>query len=73
MDLEKALAQLPDEARQVLLLVCVEELSYEAAAQVLAVPVGTVMSRLSRARERLRRLMDPPAVGSATPLRRIRP
>jgi RNA polymerase sigma-70 factor (ECF subfamily) len=65
----------------VLLLVCVEELSYDAAAQVLAVPVGTVMSRLSRARERLRRLMDPPAVGSgggsghsgAATLRRIRP
>jgi len=79
LDLEKALAQLPDEARQVLLLVCVEELSYEAAAQVLAVPVGTVMSRLSRARERLRRLMDPPAVGGgsghsgAATLRRIRP
>lgn len=76
LDLEKALARLPDDARQVLLLVCVEELSYDAAAQVLGVPVGTVMSRLSRARERLRRLMDPPAVGSgggATALRRIRP
>ena len=61
LDLERALAALPAAAREVLLLVCVEELSYEQAAQVLEVPVGTVMSRLSRARERLRQLMaDPP-------------
>ncbi len=60
LDLEKALARLPDDARQVLLLVCVEDLSYHAAAQVLGVPVGTVMSRLSRSRERLRALMAPP-------------
>ncbi len=71
LDLEKALARLPDDARQVLLLVCVEELTYDAAAQVLGVPVGTVMSRLSRARERLRRLMDPPT--PVATLRRIRP
>jgi RNA polymerase sigma-70 factor (ECF subfamily) len=57
MDLERALAALPAAAREVLLLVCVEELSYEDAASVLEVPVGTVMSRLSRARERLRLLM----------------
>jgi len=61
LDLERGLAALPPAAREVLLLVCVEELSYEATAQVLDVPVGTVMSRLSRARERLRVLMNEPA------------
>jgi RNA polymerase sigma-70 factor (ECF subfamily) len=49
---------LPDEQRAVLLLVGVEGLSYEEAAQVLGLPVGTVMSRLSRGRERLRRLAE---------------
>lgn len=58
LDLERALAALPAASREILLLVCVEELSYQAAAQVLDVPVGTVMSRLSRARERLRQSMD---------------
>ncbi|QIB36093.1 RNA polymerase sigma factor [Ancylobacter pratisalsi] len=57
-DLVNALAQLPDEQRTVLLLVTVEELSYANAAQVLGVPIGTVMSRLSRARERLAKLMS---------------
>ena len=39
--------------REVLLLVCVEELSYREAADVLGVPIGTVMSRLARARKNL--------------------
>jgi RNA polymerase sigma-70 factor (ECF subfamily) len=53
-DLERALQRLPAEQREVLLLVGVEEFSYQEAAGVLRVPIGTVMSRLSRARERLR-------------------
>lgn len=61
MDLAHALAQLPALLREVILLVCVEELSYGEAAKVLGVPVGTVMSRLSRGREGLRRLMEGPS------------
>lgn len=78
LDLERALTQLTPAAREVLLLVGVEELSYEEAAAVLAVPVGTVMSRLARARERLRLLMaEPdrrgrPAAAGAPALRIIR-
>lgn len=47
---ERALDTLPDEQREVLILVCYEEMSYAEAAQVLGIPVGTVMSRLSRGR-----------------------
>jgi len=46
-----ALQALPDEQREVMLLVCVEELSYRDAAALLEVPIGTVMSRLARARK----------------------
>lgn len=59
-ELERALACLPDEQREIILLVGLEGMSYEAAAQVLSVPVGTVRSRLSRGREALRRLLDMP-------------
>ena len=54
-DLVRAFAALPEEQRAVLLLVGVEDLSYQEAAHVLGVPIGTIMSRLSRGRERLRR------------------
>ena len=54
-DLLRAFAALPEEQRAVLLLVGVEDLSYQEAASVVGVPIGTVMSRLSRGRERLRR------------------
>ena len=57
-DIAAALAALPREQREVILLVTVEDLSYDETAQVLGVPIGTVMSRLSRARERLRRLVE---------------
>lgn len=53
-DLLRGFSALPEEQRAVLLLVGVEDLSYAEAARVLAVPIGTVMSRLSRGRERLR-------------------
>lgn len=58
LDLQQALMQLPQDQRQVLLLVTVEEMSYQEAAQLLNVPVGTVMSRLYRARSRLRELIE---------------
>ena len=54
-DLLRAFSALPEEQRSVLLLIGIEDLSYGEAARVLGVPIGTVMSRLSRARERLRR------------------
>lgn len=56
-DLERALARLPAEQRAVLLLVTLEEMSYEQVARTLGIPIGTVMSRLSRAREKLRTMM----------------
>jgi RNA polymerase sigma-70 factor, ECF subfamily len=58
-----ALARLPDEQRSVLLLVGLEQFTYDEAARILDIPVGTVMSRLSRGRERLRVLIgsDPKA------------
>lgn len=58
LDLVRALACLPEAQRSVMLLVGLEQLTYAEAAQVLAVPVGTVMSRLARAREQMRVLMD---------------
>lgn len=51
-DLVRVLAQLPDEQREVLLLVVVEGMRYQDAAGILGVPAGTVMSRLHRGRER---------------------
>ena len=63
LDLQRALAALPPAAREVLLLVTVEEYSHAEAAQILGLPVGTVMSRLHRARERLRVLMSEPDTG----------
>lgn len=57
-DLDRILQRLPPEQREVLLLVGVEEMSYQEVARVVGVPLGTVMSRLSRARERLRAEME---------------
>ncbi|MGU3539779.1 RNA polymerase sigma factor [Methylobacterium sp. A54F] len=57
-DVLDGIAALPEEQRSVLLLVAVEDMSYAEVAAVLAVPVGTVMSRLSRARGRMRAFLD---------------
>ncbi len=53
-DIDAVIRRLPGEQREVLLLVAIEQLSYGEAARVLDIPVGTVMSRLHRARERVR-------------------
>ena len=57
-DLEVALGLLPAEQREVLLLIGLEEMRYEEVAVALGIPLGTVMSRLARGRERLRALME---------------
>jgi len=57
-DVLNKLAKLPEDQRAVLLLVAVEDLSYADAAKVLNIPLGTVMSRLSRARERLQQEIE---------------
>jgi RNA polymerase sigma-70 factor (ECF subfamily) len=56
-DIQAALQLLPAEQREVLLLVGLEQFGYAEAARILELPLGTVMSRLSRGRERLRRLL----------------
>ena len=63
-DIMAAVGKLADDHRALILLIAVEELTYEEAAQVLGVPIGTIMSRLSRAREKLRRLLrdEAPAI-----------
>jgi RNA polymerase sigma-70 factor, ECF subfamily len=71
-DLLRAFAALPEEHRSVLFLVGVEDLSYEQAAQVLGVPIGTVMSRLSRGRERLRAFMNRDLEAPNTASRRMK-
>ena len=58
LDLERALRSLAPEQREVVLLVGLEEMTYAEVSQALGIPIGTVMSRLSRGRERLRRLVE---------------
>ena len=57
-DLVRAMAGLSAEHRQILLLISLEGMSYREIAETLDVPIGTVMSRLARARERLRSLLE---------------
>ena len=58
LDLQAALDLLPIEQKQIVLLVALEDMAYADVAKALGIPIGTVMSRLSRGRERLRALME---------------
>lgn len=72
-ELVNAVATLPPDQKSVLLLVTVEDMSYAEVAKVLGVPIGTVMSRLSRARERLRRGLEGEGAGrGGLVLRRVK-
>jgi RNA polymerase sigma-70 factor (ECF subfamily) len=74
-DVLAAIDRLPPDYRSILLLVAVEDLSYAEAATVLDVPVGTIMSRLSRAREQLRNILEanPPGAAATGPfIRRVK-
>jgi RNA polymerase sigma-70 factor (ECF subfamily) len=68
-DVLSALDQLPEEQKSLLLLVGVEDFSYDDAARILGMPIGTVMSRLSRARQKLRSVVE---TGTVTLLRRVK-
>ena len=57
-DLGAAFVRLPTDQREILLLVVLEDMGYDEVARTLDVPIGTVMSRLSRGRARLRALME---------------
>jgi RNA polymerase sigma factor (sigma-70 family) len=69
-EVDRLLHALPAEQREVLLLVAVEQMSYDDVSRVLSVPIGTVMSRLSRARERMRVAML--GVQAAVPLKVVK-
>jgi RNA polymerase sigma-70 factor, ECF subfamily len=56
-DVDRVLRSLSAEQREVILLVAVEQLTYDQVSRALDIPIGTVMSRLSRARERMRQLL----------------
>lgn len=79
IDIDRCLQRLPAEQRAVLLLVTLEDMAYADVARVLGIPMGTVMSRLSRARRRMRELLEQapahaPGPHAATPasLRRMK-
>ena len=64
-----ALDQLPPQHREVLVLISLEEVSYREAAEIIGVPIGTIMSRLSRARSTLQKLLEE---GGTTVLRVVK-
>ncbi|WP_185984353.1 sigma-70 family RNA polymerase sigma factor [Aureimonas mangrovi] len=68
-DVRRSFMMLPDEQRAALHLVTVEGLSYNEAADALGIPVGTLVSRLSRARARLREIEDGPIDAQVVPFR----
>ena len=76
LDMRRALAQLSDEHRAVIVLVGLEQFSYKEAADLLEIPIGTLMSRLARGRRQLRALLagEPaaPATAASTHLTRIK-
>lgn len=71
-DIAAAMQRLPPDQRAAIVLTAVEELSYDEAAGVLGIPIGTLRSRLSRGRERLRELYADPEQAPATSLRRVK-
>ncbi|MBC8239848.1 MAG: sigma-70 family RNA polymerase sigma factor [Alphaproteobacteria bacterium] len=71
-DLYAALSRLPDDHREIVLLIGLEEMSYKDAARILDIPVGTVMSRLSRGRESLRNLLNDGDQDKRPSLRRVK-
>jgi RNA polymerase sigma-70 factor, ECF subfamily len=64
LDMERALLAIAPEQREVVLLVALEDMTYSEVSTSLGIPIGTVMSRLSRGREKLRRLMSGEATRS---------
>ena len=69
-DIVSAMQNLPDEQRAAIALTALEGLSYDEAAEVLDVPIGTLRSRLFRGRDKLRELYEEPPL--RTPLRRVK-
>ncbi len=64
LDLQRALLTLSPEQREVVLLIALEDMTYADVSRALGIPIGTVMSRLSRGREKLRGLMNGEATRS---------
>jgi len=62
-----AMAHLPDDQRVLIALVCIDGLSYKEAADITQTPIGTVMSRLARARRELHELLEGPLPGRTDP------
>lgn len=69
-DVDRALRALPVEQREVVLMVSIEDMTYEEVSRALDIPIGTVMSRLSRGRERLRQIMN--GAQGGTPLKVVK-
>jgi RNA polymerase sigma-70 factor (ECF subfamily) len=67
-EVDAALGRLPAEQKAVIALVCIEGVSYKEAADITGVPIGTIMSRLARARQALHAILDEPAT---TPRARV--